>query len=329
MKILVTGASGFVGSAVMRHLVAAGHDVRVMVRPGSNRQNLEDSPVEIVEGDLRDPDSLKQAVSNCFRLFHVAADYRLWVPDPDTMYAINVRGTRDLMLAAVEAGIERIVYTSSVATLKARSDGIPATEDSVATLADMTGHYKRSKFLAEEEVQHLADKQGLPVVIVNPSTPIGPFDVKPTPTGRIIVDTISNRMPAYVDTGLNIVHVDDVAEGHLLACEKGVPGERYILGGEDMSLYEILEMIDEITGTSRKRVRLPHNMVLPAAWMMEKWASISRNEPRATVDGVLMAKKQMYYSSDKAGRILGYRYRPAREAIDAAIKWFRENGYTY
>ncbi|HSR62987.1 MAG TPA: NAD-dependent epimerase/dehydratase family protein, partial [Gammaproteobacteria bacterium] len=183
MKILVTGASGFVGSAVMRRLVAAGHDVRVMVRPGSNRQNLEDSPVEIVEGDLRDPDSLKQAVSNCFRLFHVAADYRLWVPDPDTMYAINVRGTRDLMLAAVEAGVERIVYTSSVATLKARSDGIAATEDSVATLADMTGHYKRSKFLAEQEVQHLADKQGLPVVIVNPSTPIGPFDVKPTPTG--------------------------------------------------------------------------------------------------------------------------------------------------
>jgi len=328
MKTLVTGASGFVGSAVMRHLAAADHDVRVMVRPGSNRQNLEGNPVEIVEGDLRDPDSLKQAVSNCSRLFHVAADYRLWVPDPDTMYAVNVGGTRNLMLAAAEAGVERIVYTSSVATLKARSDGTAATEESVATLADMTGHYKRSKFLAEQEVQHLADKQGLPVVIVNPSTPIGPFDVKPTPTGRIIVDTITNRMPAYVDTGLNIVHVDDVAWGHLLACEKGVTGERYILGGEDMSLYEILEMIDVITGISRKRIRLPHNLVLPAAWVMEKWASISRKEPRATVDSVLMARKRMYYSSDKAGSMLGYRFRPAREAIDAAIKWFREHGYT-
>lgn len=328
MRSLVTGASGFIGSAVMRELLAAGHEVRVLVRPESDRRNLEGVPVEIMEGNLRDHASLRRAVTGCDNLFHVAADYRLWIPEPDIMYDTNVRGTQELILAAAEAGIKRIVYTSSVATLGLWQDGTPATEDMTSTIDMMTGHYKRSKFLAEQTVFKLTVQNQLPLVTVNPSTPIGPRDVKPTPTGRIVLDTIRGRMPAYVDTGLNVVHVDDVARGHRLAFERGRPGERYILGGENMSLMQILATIDELTGTPRRRIRLPHDAVLPAAWLMEKWAGISGREPRVTVDGVRMAKKKMFFSSAKAIRELGYQFRPAREALNDAIAWFMEHGYT-
>lgn len=325
MKTLITGANGFVGSAVLRQLLDAGHNVRALVRPRSDRRNLAGLPVEIAEGDLRDSASLKQAVAGCDNLFHVAADYRLWIPEPQLMYDINVKGTQALITAAAEAGMQRIVYTSSVATLGLTADGRPADETTPSTLATMVGHYKRSKFLAEQAVQHLTETRQLPLVIVNPSTPIGPRDIKPTPTGRIILDTLLGRMPAYVNTGLNVVHVDDVARGHLLAFHHGKPGQRYILGGENMSLLEILTAIDDITGVPFRRFRLPHDLVLPAAWLMEKIAMVTGKEPRATIDGVRMAKKQMFYSSDRATQELGYHSRPAKEAIRDAIHWFKAN----
>ncbi|MDD1643416.1 MAG: NAD-dependent epimerase/dehydratase family protein [Methylococcaceae bacterium] len=300
MKTLVTGANGFLGSAIVRHLFEAGHEVRVLDRAQSDRRNLNNLPVEICEGDLRDISSIKRAVSGCDNLFHVAANYRLWIPDPDVMYAINVTGTQSLILAAAEAGLKRIVYTSSVATPGFNPDGNPADETTLSSLPLMTGHYKRSKFLAEQAVQRLTDQHKLSLVIVNPSTPIGPCDIKPTPTGRIVLDTLLDRMPAYVDTGLDIIHVDDVARGHLLAFEQNKAGERYVLGGENMSLLQILEMIDEITGKKSKRIRLPHNLVLPAAWLMEKAATLTKVEPRATTDSVRMAKKQMFFFQCKS-----------------------------
>ncbi|SOD42665.1 dihydroflavonol-4-reductase [Nitrosovibrio sp. Nv4] len=327
MKSLVTGANGFVGSAVARCLLNAGHDVRCLVRPGSDRRNLDNLPVEISEGDLRSAPSLKRAVAGCDSLFHVAADYRLWVPNPETMYDINVKGTQALILAAAEAGMKRMVYTSSVATLGASQNGDPVNENTPSSLLSMTGHYKRSKFMAEQVVQQMTDEHKLPLVIVNPSTPIGPRDIKPTPTGRIVVDTLCGRMPAYVNTGLNIAHADDIAYGHLLAYAHGKPGERYILGGENMTLLQILQMIDEISGKRTKRFNLPVKLVLPAAWIMEKMAMVTNVEPRATVDTVCMAKKKMFYSSDKAVRELGYRYRPAAEALEDAMIWFQANGY--
>jgi dihydroflavonol-4-reductase len=329
MKSLVTGANGFVGSAVVRCLLAAGHDIRALVRPGSNRRNLDTLPVEIAKGDLLDPASLKRAVAGCDNLFHVAADYRLWIPDPETMYETNVRGTETLILAAAEAGVKRMVYTSSVATLglSLNRDGRPASEETPSLLENMTGHYKRSKFLAEQAVKKLTDERKLPLVIVNPSTPIGPRDIRPTPTGRIVLDTLCGRMPAYSDVGLNIVHVDDVARGHLLAFERGRPGERYILGGENMTLLQILQIIDDITGKKTRRLYLPLKLILPVAWMMEKIALITDIEPRATVDSIRMAKTRMYFSSDKAVRELGYQFRPARQALQDAIRWFIENDY--
>jgi dihydroflavonol-4-reductase len=328
MMTLVTGATGFVGAAVVRRLLATGHKVRIIVRPGSNRRNLEGLAVEAVPGDLADPPSLARALKGCAALFHVAADYRLWVPDPDAMYRTNVDGTRDILREALSAGVKRIVYTSSVATLGTAADGSPADEDTPSTLDDMIGPYKRSKFLAEVLVRRLVSEQGLPAVIVNPSTPVGPGDVKPTPTGRVIVDAASGRMPAYVDTGLNVVHVDDVASGHLLAFERGRTGERYILGGENMTLKEILDAISRNAGRPSPRIRLPHGLVLPLACLCEAWTRISGGgEPRATRDGVRMAKKPMYFSSEKARRELGYEPRPAEEAIRDAVAWFRQHGY--
>ena len=327
MKSLVTGANGFVGSAVVRCLLSAGHDVKGLVRHGCDRRNLETIPIEITEGDLREPASLKQAVAGCDNLFHIAADYRLWIPDPHVMYDINVTGTKNLILSAAEAGMKRIVYTSSVATLGSNQDGTPANESTPSSLEMMIGHYKRSKFLAEQVVKKLADEHKLPLVIVNPSTPIGPRDIRPTPTGRIVLDTLCGRMPAYSDVGLNVVHVDDVAQGHLLAYEHGKPGERYILGGENMALLQILHAIDDITGKQTKRFYLPLKLTLPMAWIMEKIAMITGSEPRATVESVRMAKNRMYYSSDKAMRELGYKFRPALEAINDAVVWFQENGY--
>jgi len=327
MKSLVTGANGFVGSAVVRCLLAASHEVRGLVRSGSDRRNLETLPVEIAEGDLRDSASLKQAVTGCDNLFHVAADYRLWIPDPHIMYDINVKGTEALILAAAETGMKRIIYTSSVATLGLKRDGTPANEETSSSLETMTGHYKRSKFLAEHAVKKLTDEHKLPLVIVNPSTPIGPRDIRPTPTGRIVLDTLCGRMPAYSDVGLNVVHVDDVAQGHILAYKHGKPGERYILGGENMTLLQILQTIDGITGKKTKRLYLPLKLMLPVAWMMEKIAMITDIEPRATVDSIRMAKTRMFYSSEKAMRELGYQFRPAIEAIKDAVIWYQENGY--
>ena len=327
MKSLVTGANGFIGSAVARCLLDAGHEVRCLVRPGSDRRNLYKLPVEISEGDLRSVPSLKRAVTGCDNLFHVAADYRLWVPNPEIMYDINVRGTHALILAAAEAGMKRMIYTSSVATLGANQDGSPANEETPSSLGSMTGHYKRSKFMAEQIVRQMTDEHKLPLVIVNPSTPIGPRDIKPTPTGRIVVDTLRGRMPAYINTGLNVAHADDIAHGHLLAYTHGKAGERYILGGENMTLLQILQTIDEISGKRIKRFHLPVKLVLPAAWLMEKMAMVTNVEPRATVDSVRMAKKKMFYSCDKAVRDLGYQYRPAVEALEDAMTWFQDNGY--
>jgi dihydroflavonol-4-reductase len=323
---LVTGGTGFVGSAVVRALLADGEQVRVLVRPTSDTRNLEGLAVERVTGDLRDHGSLAGALSGCGTLYHVAADYRLWVPDPEALYASNVEGTRALMQAALAAGVRRVVYTSSVATLGLNADRIPADEDTPVALSDMIGHYKRSKYLAEEVVREIARTRGLPAVIVNPSAPVGPRDLKPTPTGRTVLDAAAGRMPAYVDTGLNIVHVDDVAAGHLLAGRLGRAGERYILGGTNMSLREILCVIADITGQRPPRWRLPHRALLPVAYAAEAWARVSGREPLLTVDGIRLARKHMYFSSARAERVLGYRARPARAALEDAVAAFRSAG---
>lgn len=327
MKALVTGATGFVGSAVARRLLDAGVETRVLVRPESTHRNISGLPVEVVTGDLHDDASLRRATRGCDALFHVAADYRLWVPEPAGLYRTNVEGTRRLLRAAAEAGAKRIVYTSSVATLGINRDRTPADEDTPVSLGDMVGHYKRSKYLAEQVALELVANEGAPVVIVNPSAPIGPRDIRPTPTGRIIVDMLSGRMPAYVDTGLNVVHVGDVAEGHWIAFQRGRIGERYVLGGENLSLRDILHLIAAVAGRPAPRVRLPHNFVLPIAWLAERVADFTGREPFATVDGVRMARKHMYFSSARARQELGYASRPARTAIEEAIRWFRENGY--
>ncbi len=327
MKTLITGANGFVGSSVLRLLIKNGHEVRALVRPGSDRRNFDGIDLEVIEGDLRDSNSLQSAVTGCDTLFHIAADYRLWLPDPAPMYATNVDGTRDLIIAATKARVDKIVYTSSVATLGINKDGTPSDETTPVTLEDMIGHYKRSKYLAEQEVHKLVKDMASPVVIVNPSTPVGPRDIKPTPTGRIVLDTIRNRMPAYVETGLNIVHVDDVANGHLLALEKGTIGERYILGGDNMSLAQILKYICINQGMKPPSISLPHNLVLPIAWLMERIASITHNEPRATVESVKMSKKIMFFSSNKAKDKLDYQSRPGIEGLEDAIKWFNAENY--
>lgn len=322
MVTLVTGATGFVGSAVVRQLLARGAPVRVIKRAGSGLANLKGLRVEVVTADLRDRGSLKSALKDVTALYHVAADYRLWVRDPEEIYATNVDGTRDLMVAAGEAGVGRIVYTSSVATLGIDPSGKPADEDTPATLDDMIGHYKRSKFLAERAVLDLA-AEGLPVVIVNPSTPVGPRDVKPTPTGRMILEAALGRMPAYIQTGLNFVHVDDVARGHLQAFDAGRVGERYILGGEDLALSEMLAEVAALTGRKAPRLCLPRRAIYPIAAMAEGFARLSRgSEPFVTIDGLRLAKKFMYFTSGKAQRELGYSFRPAREAFRDAIVAF-------
>jgi dihydroflavonol-4-reductase len=328
MISLVTGATGFVGSAVVRQLLQSGHSVRVLVRPNSNLGNLQGLAVEMVRGDLTDQAALQRAVQGCRYVFHLAADYRLWVPKPAIMYENNITGTRNLMLVALKAGVERIVYTSSVATLGLPADGRPGDEDTPVTLDDMIGHYKRSKFLAEAAVRELHREHNLPVVIVNPSTPVGPRDIKPTPTGRMIVEAASGRMPAYVDTGLNLVDVADVAQGHLLALERGRLGERYVLGGEDLSLQQILAEIARLTDRPPPHISLPHQVVLPVAYLLEGWARLfDSGEPLVTVVGVKLAKKHMYFSSEKARRELGYSPSPPFPALEAALAWFRQQGY--
>ena len=321
--VLVTGASGFVGAAVTRALLAQGRKVRVLLRPQSDRRNVAGLAIEERIGSLEDAASLGAAVAGCGALFHVAADYRLWVRDEDAMYEANVEGTRRLMLAALDHHVERIVYTSSVATLGQAADGGVADESTPSTLADMIGPYKRSKFLAEEVVHELVAARGLPAVIVNPSTPVGPGDVKPTPTGRMIVEAASGRMPAFVDTGLNIVHVDDVAAGQLLAEEKGRAGERYILGGENLTLAEILRRIAALTGRKPPTLSIPIPAIWPIALGAEAWAHVSGREPFVTRDGLRMARKKMFFSSAKAERALGYRARPAQDALADAVAWFK------
>jgi dihydroflavonol-4-reductase len=325
MKALVTGATGFVGAAVARVLVDAGWGVRVLVRAGSDRSNLAVLPVEIAEGELANRESLVRALDGCSGLFHVAADYRLGARDPEQLYRTNVDGTRNILEAARAVGVERTVYTSSVATVGIPTDGAPGDEQTPVELADMIGHYKRSKYLAEE-VAVEAVRSGMSVVIVNPSTPIGPGDVRPTPTGQVVLDAASGRMPAYVDTGLNIVHVDDVAAGHLQAFHRGRPGERYILGGDDMSLQQILAQIAGLVGRSPPSIRLPYAAVLPIAYLAEGWAALSGRSGRVTLEGVRMARKRMFFSSAKAAHELGYVWRPPLEAFADAIQWFRERG---
>ena len=325
---MVTGASGFVGAAVVRKLLGRGEAVRVLMRPSSDRRNIDGLDVEVVEGDLLVPDTLTSAVRGCATVYHVAADYRIWTRDPAAMFRANVDGSEAIVRAGAEAGAERIVYTSSVAVLGNPPGEAEGDEDTPVTYADMIGPYKQSKFKAEERVRSLAAAEGWPVVTVNPSTPIGPRDVKPTPTGRIVVDAANGKMPAYVDTGLNVAHVDDVAGGHLLARDKGKVGERYVLGGENMTLGEILTVVAELTNRTPPKVKLPTGLIMPIAYLSEAWCRLTGgDEPMVAPDGVRMARKKMYFSWAKAKRELGYAPRPGRAAIGDAVEWFRANGY--
>ncbi len=322
---LVTGATGFVGSAVARALLAKGHTLRLLVRPGGNRANIAGLPAELAEGDLKDPASLQRAAAGCRYVVHVAADYRLWVPDPDAMNRANVEGTRALLLAAQAAGAERIVYCSSVAALGLIGDGTPADETTPNQLDKVIGTYKRSKYLAEQAVLALVRDHRVPAVIVNPTAPVGPRDIKPTPTGKMIADAAAGRMPAYVDTGLNVAHVDDVAAGHVLALERGQVGEVYILGGEDLSMAALLALVAELSGRPAPKIRLPHAALYPVALACEALARFGV-EPIVTRDVLAMARKKMFFSSAKARAALGYTARPAREAVADAIAWFRAEG---
>jgi dihydroflavonol-4-reductase len=326
MTTLVTGATGFVGSAVARVLAARGHSLRLLSRPSSDRRNLIGLEAEVVTGDLTDPESLVRAAAGCRYVVHVAADYRIWVPDPDAMLRANVDGAVAMMRAAAQAGAERIIHCSSVAALGQIGDGTPANEDTPTDQADFVGIYKRSKYLAERAVLEMARSEALPVVVVNPAAPVGPRDIKPTPTGKMILDAAAGRVPAYIDTGLNIVHVDDVAEGHALALEKGRIGERYVLGGENLLLKEVLTLVASVVHRRPPFVRLPEAVVWPAAFMMEKLAGITGIAPVMTRDHLKMARKKMYYSSSKAMKELGYRPRPARLAVEDAVAWFGANG---
>jgi dihydroflavonol-4-reductase len=322
---LLTGATGFVGSAVARALLARGHRVRALARPGGDRRNLAGLDLEVVEGDLSDPASLARAVAGCRFVLHVAADYRIWVPDPAAMLRANVDGTVALLRAAHAAGAERIVHCSSVAALGLMADGSPADEATPVSEESVVGTYKKSKFRAEQAVLRLVREEGVPAVIVNPAAPIGPRDIKPTPTGRMIADAASGRMPAYIDTGLCVVHVDDVAEGHLLALERGRIGERYILGAENLSLREILAMVAAETGRRPPSIRLPAPLLWPVALACEGLARLGI-QPMVTRDHLRMARKKMFFSHAKAARELGYAPRPAREAIADAVAWFRAHG---
>lgn len=324
---LVTGATGFVGAAVVRALLKRGVSVRVLSRPHNDRRNLAGLTVEIAEGDLTDHASLVRALKGCEALYHVAADYRIWVPDPVAMDKVNVVGTLALMEAALVAGVRRIVYTSSVATLGYAADGSPADEDTPSTLETMIGAYKRSKFRAEEEVRRMVQERALPCIIVNPAAPIGPRDIKPTPTGRMIVDAMHGKMPAFIDTGLNVVHVDDVAEGHLLAFEKGEVGRRYVLGGENLHLREILRHVAEATNQKPPTLALPIKPLYALAVLAETVSRVTRQEPMITIDALRMAEHKMYFSSKRAATELGYRPRPAKAAIMDAVAWFRDNSY--
>ena len=320
---LLTGATGFVGSAVARALLARGYRVRALVRPRSDRRNVAGLDLTLAEGDLTDPASLAAAVEGCRLLVHVAADYRIWVPDPAAMLRANVAGTEALMRAALAAGVERVVYCSSVAALGLTADGTPADETTPVNPAAIVGTYKQSKYQAEQAVLALVRDAGLPAVIVNPSAPVGPRDIRPTPTGRMIADAAAGRMPAYIDTGLNIVHVDDVGMGHVLALERGRVGERYILGEENLLLRDLLALVAEAAGTRPPAIRLPRQLLWPVALGFEALARVTGIEPLVTQDHLRMARKKMFFSSAKAQAALGYAPRPARAAVRDAVAWFR------
>src|SRR6202050_3664245 len=327
MLAFVTGATGFLGSHVASVLAQQGADVRLLVRATSNLKNLEGLRAETATGDLRDPASLEKAMSGCDTVFHVAADYRLWVRDPAEMYSSNVEGTRAILDAARKNGARCVVYTSSVATMGFTGNARPADEDSPVALADMIGHYKRSKFMAEQ-VALEAGRSGMRVVTVNPTTPIGEQDVKPTPTGRIVVDFLKRKFPAYVETGLNLVDVRECARGHIAALEKGKSGKGYILGGEDLTLKQILDRLGAITGLKSPTVKLPYAFALATGVVDEMVTGrLLGGEPRATIDTVRMGKKKMWASSDKAARELGWKTIPADGALRRAVEWFRANGY--
>ena len=321
---LLTGGTGFVGSAVARALLAAGHRVRALVRRGSDRRNLAGLQVETVEGDLADPATLGPAVAGCRFVVHVAADYRIWVPDPATMLRANVAGTEALLRAAMAAGVERVVHCSSVAALGLIADGTPADETTPVHEEAIVGVYKLSKYRAEQAVLRLVREEGLPAVIVNPAAPVGPRDIKPTPTGKMIADAAAGRIPAYVDTGLCIVHVDDVAAGHVLALQRGRIGERYILGGENLTMRAVLELVAAETRRAAPRIRLSRELLWPVALGFEAAARIGGIEPLVTRDHLRMARKKMFFSSEKAIRELGYAPRPAREAVRDAVAWFAQ-----
>jgi dihydroflavonol-4-reductase len=323
----VTGGTGFVGAAIIRQLVAAGEPVRALARPGNDRRLIADLPVEIVDGDLTDPTSVQRAIKGCGRIFHVAALYSLWAADRRVFYDINVEGTRCILQAAADAGLRRVVYTSTVGVLGIPEDCSPGTEDTPVSLANMVGDYKRSKFLAEEVARDFA-RRGLPVVIVNPSAPVGPGDIKPTPTGQMIVDFLRGRMWAYLPTGLNLIDVEDVAAGHLLAAERGKVGERYILGNRNLTLREIFECLGRIASIRPPRLKLAAGAVLPIAKLSEWIADrLTGRPPLIAVDAVRMAQKKMYFDCGKAVRELGLPQSPVEEALTKAVRWFRANGY--
>jgi dihydroflavonol-4-reductase len=327
LNAFVTGATGFLGSHVARVLADQGADLRLLVRPTSNLKNLEGLKAETATGDLRDAASLSKAISGCDTVFHVAADYRLWVRDPNEMYRSNVEGTRAILDAARKSGVRRVVYTSSVATMGFTNNGSPANEDSPVALADMIGHYKRSKFMAEQ-IALEAGRSGLHVVTVNPTTPIGEQDIKPTPTGRIVVDFLQRKFPAYVETGLNLVDVRECARGHVSALERGKSGERYILGGENLTLKQILDKLGRITGLPSPKIKLPYVFAFAAGVVDEAITGrMLKREPRVTVDTVRMGKKKMFANSDKAERELGWKIVPIDDALRRAVEWFRANGY--
>jgi len=325
-RVLVTGGSGFVGSAVLRALAGRGLKLRALVRASSSRANFAGVDCEMVEGDMRDQAAMERALDDARHLYHVAADYRLWARDPSDIVRANVEGATAVMNAALARGVERIIYTSSVATLRAADAATSVDETAPLDEGEGVGAYKRGKVLAERFVERLVAERGLPAVIVNPSTPIGPRDIKPTPTGRIVVEAASGRIPAFVDTGLNLVHVDDVARGHVLAMEKGLIGERYILGGQNVSLRELLADIAALTGRRAPSVNLPRPPLYPLAWVAETVAQITGKEPFVTRDALKMASHHMFFTSAKAERELGYTARPYREALADAIAWFRQAG---
>lgn len=327
MRVFITGATGFVGGHVARCYAAEGATLRLLTRATSRLDSLTGIDAEMVQGDLRQPEQLRSALTGCDALVHVAADYRLWVRDPNEMYATNVTGTRELLKLAREVGVERVVYTSSVATMGFKADGTIVNEETPVSLADMIGYYKRSKFLGEREAIQAA-RGGQHVMILNPTTPIGPGDAKPTPTGRIIVDFLNRNFPAYVDTGLNLVDVAEVARMHVVALERGNPGERYILGGENLTLKQILDRMSAITGLSSPKTKVPHAVAMAFAFFDENiTGKLLGKEPRATVEAVRMGKKMMFASSAKAERDLGLKVVPVYHALRSAIEWFVANGY--